>query len=137
MSTRIIKAFTLTILCAIYAAGIQAQDARVKSADNEFIMEIYREPTDVRLVFYFTDASKYSYLIIEKEEGDGQFRQCAYIDLRTQDSYGGAIEAKDNYPTSPLNDCQYRVRTVTTDRIERIYPPLRLPAAKADSHEGK
>lgn len=104
----------------------KSQDYKLKSADGEFIMEVEREPSSVKVTFYFTDPSRYSYLIIEREM-DGQFRQCGYMDMKN--SYGGAIEVYDNYPPSDLEDCNYRVRTVTTDKIERIYPPVRLPAA--------
>ena len=120
----------LTFACLFLFSGVENtpnQGTKEESQDGEFTVEIIREGTYVKFIFVFVEPKKYSHLTIEKNmQMEGSFRQCAYIDLKANNP---AIVAKDKYPFSKYEDSYYRVRTVTVDQIERVYPPIRLPAA--------
>lgn len=127
--TGIVKVLSFAYLLMFAGLGASPQaSTKEESADGEYTVEMIREGNYIRFVFQFANVKQYSHLTIEKNQmAEGQFRQCAYVDLKG----AGPFEGKDKYPFSKYEDSYYRIRTVTADQIERVYPPIRLPAATA------
>lgn len=119
--------FLFLLVCSICSKA-QTEDYKLSSSDGEFAMEVSRENKAVKVSLHFTEARKYSHLFIEKSDDlKSEFRQCAYIDLREDAKSDGLVEKKDEYPRI-YSASYYRIRTVTTEGIERTYPAVRLPA---------
>ena len=107
-------------------------DYKMTSMDEEFTIEVTREEKTVKVVLQFTNPDSYSHAVVERLMGTpSQFRQCSYIDFKSQKITDGQIITYDLHPSKTIEDSYYRLRTVSVENIERVYPSLRLPAGKA------
>lgn len=105
-----------------------SEDYKLSSMDGEFTMQVSREEREVKIVVEFRDATQLSQVVVEKSDDiKNEFRQCAYIDLKTDLKKGNVAEKRDKY-SRIYSDSYYRLRTVTKEGIERAYPAVRLPA---------
>jgi hypothetical protein len=109
----------------------QANDYMMKSADNEVGMEVSRNDKGVDIALFFSRASQFEYVAIEKS-GDAQnnFSQCKYIKFNESANDSVVIVKRDTYPYSSTEDVFYRLKTITKDGVSRIYPSVRLPGIK-------
>jgi len=121
-------AITIMVFMTLFTK-VNAQDTIVKLINSEFTMEVHRDSAGVSVAVYLTTPANYSSIVIEKGQwSDGEFRQCADIDMKTQNANGGIITMKDNYPLNPFYDVYYRIKGTGIDGNEKIFPPLLLPA---------
>lgn len=109
-------------------SATQTEDYKITSMDGEFTMEVSRDKQEVKVLLLFRDASQYNHALIEKaDDVKNEFRQCGYVDLKSDPTPDGRVEKKDKYPRM-YSASFYRIRTVSKEGIERTYPAVRLPA---------
>ncbi len=95
--------------------------------DGEFTMQVSREDKEVKILLNFRDASQFSHALIEKSDDiKNEFRQCGYVDLKSEVNPNGDVAKKDKYPRMH-SASYYRLRIVSKEGIERTYPAVRLP----------
>lgn len=107
----------------------QTPEYKMTSMDEEFTMELVREEKVVKAIIRFAHPETYDHAVLERLMGaPSQFRQCSYIDLKTIKD--GIIVVSDLHPSKYADESLYRLRTISVENIERVYPALKLPAGK-------
>lgn len=109
----------------------QATDYFMKSSDDELAIEVSRGEQSVTIALYFTKASQYESVLIERSDNQQlNFSQCKYIKFNNSANDTVVLSKKDTYPMPFANDIYYRVKTITKDGVTRIYPSVRLPGVQ-------
>lgn len=122
--------FIWASICSTFL-GAQAPDYKMTSMDEEFTIELVREEKTVKVIIQFAHPENYAHAVVERLMGEpSQFRQCVYIDLKTQKAKDGIIVVHDLHPSKFTDESLYRLRTVSLENIERVYSSLRLPPGK-------
>ena len=102
-----------------------------ESVDNEVAMEVERGKGEVFMHLLVKDMNDYDHIIIERSaESPEYFGKCKYISCNDTKAADGALLEVDKYPYTASKDVYYRIKTVTKDGIERIYPSVLLAAAQ-------
>ncbi|MBL0308833.1 MAG: hypothetical protein IPP77_03890 [Bacteroidetes bacterium] len=124
----------ICLFAAFSSIGMSAQipDYKMTSTDEEFTIEVVREEKTVSVIIQFPHPENYHHVLVERLMGEpSQFRQCAYLDQKMlTTSENGAISVVDLHPSKTVDDSFYRLRTISIENIERVYPSLRLPSGK-------
>jgi len=91
-------------------------------------MQLSRVEYKVMVALYFTRASQFAYVSIERsmEEKRG-FRQCKYIQLGAGVNDSIVLVEHDKYAIPASEDAFYRLKTISIEGVIRTYPPVRLP----------
>lgn len=101
-----------------------------KSIDEEVAMEVERGRGEVLLHVMVKDIEQYDHIIIERSAESGSYYgKCKYISCAEAKTNNGYMLQKDKYPFAANKDVFYRIKTVTKDGIERVYPAVLLLAA--------
>lgn len=115
----------------MHAVFSQANDFFMKSSDDELAIEVSRGAQSVTIALYFTKASQYESVLIERSDNQQlNFSQCKYIKFNESAKDTVVLSKKDNYPMPFSNDIYYRVKTITKEGVTRIYPSVRLPGVQ-------
>lgn len=131
-STTFFRNIFLLLVAVVAGNALQAQnDYFFKSADGELAMELSRQQQSVTIALFITNASQFEQITIERSlDGLNNFGQCKYIKFNQSAQTNVVIVKKDEYPLSTIDDTYYRVKTVSTEGITRIYPAVRLPGIR-------
>lgn len=88
-------------------------------------LEAVREQEIVRLYLLVDDIEQYDQLLIERSDEFGaNFSQCKLISIEKGKYPNNYLELTDRYPVSTKMATMYRVKTITSDGIIRMYPPV-------------
>jgi hypothetical protein len=110
---------------------LQSESNSFVPADSEFVMQVSRINNEVIISITFNDSLIFDYAAIErKAEFNGEFSQCKYIPYAEVKTKGRHQVKKDIYAYAGANDVLYRLKLVTNDGVERIFPAINLPAVK-------
>ena len=98
-------------------------------------LEAVREHNDVRLYILVDDIEQYDEISIERGDGQNNFGQCKLIKVEKGKYPNNYIEVVDQYPLSPKMSNIYRIKTVTSEGIMRMYPSVTItyPELKAEN----
>ncbi|MES2621429.1 MAG: hypothetical protein V4615_11320 [Bacteroidota bacterium] len=123
----------IIISIAVSSLMLKAQDENsngiYKSVDEEVGLEIFRGTGEVKLLIQVKDITQYHHIVVERSaETLNYFGKCKYISSAGVKLTDGKISEADKYPYSAAKNVYYRIKTVTTDGIERAYPAVLLPA---------
>lgn len=112
-------------------AQLQSESNSFVPVDSEFAMQVSRINNEVIISISFNDSLVFDYAAIErKAEFNGEFSQCKYISYEEVKTKGRRMLKKDTYAYAGANDVLYRLKLVTKDGVERIFPAINLPAVK-------
>lgn len=118
----------MLLLCALFLPA-QDSESRIETSDDEFVFEVYREHGKVMLALTIRHPETYKQLLLERSgENLRSYGQCRFILIEKNVDYSKPIIEQDRYPLPASTDAYYRIKSVTTDGIERVYPPVRLKA---------
>lgn len=120
----------LVLLLYGFTAKAQSGTYSFTPADSEFVMQISREKTDVKIELTFNDSLSFDHVAIERRADNPEFSQCKYISFDELKKRGRHLVERDMYPYAGSADVAYRLKLVTKDGAERTYPPISLPAVK-------
>lgn len=88
-------------------------------------LEAVRDQEIVKLYLLVDDIGQYEQLLIERsDEFGGNFSQCKLISIENGKYPNNYLELTDRYPVSTKMATMYRVKTITSDGIIRMYPPV-------------
>ncbi len=88
-------------------------------------LEAVREQEIVKLYLLVDDIEQYEQLLIERSDEFGaNFAQCKLISIEKGKYPNNYLELTDRYPVSTKMATMYRVKTITSDGIIRMYPPV-------------
>jgi len=135
MNKFIYAAFLIFFIgCSDAFAGHPAADKfnySFKSANDEVGMVVVRGKKDVALHLLVKDMSKYDHIVIERSNEPVKFyNRCKFISCFDATTEKTDLTEIDNRPYDKNANVYYRVKTITKDGIERVYPPVLLPAVK-------
>jgi hypothetical protein len=109
----------------------QSESSSFVPVDSEFIMQVSRINNEVVISITFNDSLVFDYAAIErKAEFNGEFSQCKYISYEEVKTKGRHLVKKDTYAYAGANNVLYRLKLVTKDGAQRIFPAINLPAVK-------
>jgi hypothetical protein len=128
-----LPAFLLLTICSFMTSAQPDNPKGVyKSVDDEVSLEVQRGTGDVKLLMEIKDISQYHHIIVERSaETPNYFGKCKYISVDGLKTADGKLSEADKYPYSATKNVYYRIKTITTDGIERAYPAVLLPAIAA------
>lgn len=102
-----------------------------KSADGELAMELSREGQSVNIALFLTNASQFEEVMIERSlDAFNNFGQCKYIKFNGSAQPNVVIVKRDDFPLTSVDEAYYRIKTVSTEGVTRIYPSVRLPGLR-------
>jgi hypothetical protein len=88
-------------------------------------LDAVREHNTVRLYMVIDNIDQYDEISIERsDEHQQNFDQCKLIEVQKGKYKNNYLEAVDQYPLPPKMGNQYRIKTVTSEGITRMYPPV-------------
>jgi len=120
-----------SFLLMSFKPGTPPAEYTFRSVDNEVAMEVERGRGEVFMHLLVKDMDQYDHIIIERSaESPDYFGKCKYISCNDTKAANGALLEVDKYPFTASKDVYYRIKTVTKDGIERIYPSVLLAAAQ-------
>jgi hypothetical protein len=124
----------LLVICSFvvmsFKPGTPPAEYTFKSVDNEVAMEVERGKGEVFMHLLVKDLNQFDHIVIERSaESADYFGKCKYISCNDTKASNGALLEIDKYPYTASKDVYYRIKTVTKDGIERIYPSVLLAAA--------
>jgi hypothetical protein len=128
--------FLALLLCNLAAKSQKADTPQSESssfmpADSEFIMQVSRINNEVVISLTFNDSLVFDYVSIERRaEFNGEFSQCKYISYDEVKTKGRHLVKKDTYAYAAANDVLYRIKLVTKEGAQRIFPAIDLPSVK-------
>ncbi len=97
--------------------------------DSEFMMQVSRIRNEVIITITFNDSLVFDYAAIErKADFNAEFSQCKYISYDEVKTKGRHLVKKDTYAYAGANDVMYRIKLVTREGAQRIFPAINLPA---------
>lgn len=122
----------LVVMVLSSVTVVKAQDT-IRQSNDQFSAELRRDSADnLSVMVSLNDPSKYSAIIIEKGRwSTGEFRQCAYLDVKNVIANISIFDIKIDYPLTPVYDSYYRIKLVTNSGDNVIYPALLMPAKQA------
>lgn len=110
-----------------------AQENSYVSADSLVQMEVKRDNKSISVALIFKADDHLDRLVIERSaQSSTGFTQCKYLKTNNSASDVITLDFRDLY-ASYISEYYYRLKTISTDGVERIYPPLRLRALAESS----
>ncbi|MFM2305349.1 MAG: hypothetical protein RLZZ367_18 [Bacteroidota bacterium] len=109
-------------------AGVPAEvNNSFVSPDDQFTLEVKRVTGEIKLHLNIKDMSQFDYVVIERSaETADEFGRCKYISGGKAQS--GDFNEVDRFPYEA--DVYYRIKVVTKDGNEQLYPAVMLTAVK-------
>lgn len=112
------------LLLAAYSTS--AQENVYLSSDSTVKMEVKRENKAIMVYLIFKSDDQLERLVVERSVQPGTgFTQCRYIKPNNSASEVITLGFRDNF-ASYIQEYYYRLKTISSDGVERSYPPLRL-----------
>jgi|GEM_PF-2886651 len=135
MSTKITLAVLALFLgAAVYAGGEEAVylqklnkelPHKFKELKTGVTLEVVREQKVVKIYMLIDDIEQYDEILVERSDEQQQnFSQCKEIKIEKGKYKNNYVELTDNYPLSSRMNNAYRVKTITSEGIMRMYPPV-------------
>ena len=122
----------MLMLCTGVYGHAQKTVYSVHSADDEIVLEIWRDKGNVMLSVKVSDSLALDYLTIERRpDFQESFTQCKYITNEDLKAAGGHILKKDVYAYPGSGSVMYRIK-VSQNGGTRTYPAVVLPALGKD-----
>ncbi len=88
-------------------------------------MEAIRVQEMVKVYVLIDDIEQYEQVLIERSDEFGtNFSQCKLINVEKGKYRNNYLELTDRYPVSTKMATMYRIKTITSDGIIRMYPPV-------------
>jgi hypothetical protein len=116
------------IVASCFSCMSQGTGCAMTAPGGDFEMHITRTKGEVMITVTFSDSLVFDYIAIErKPDFERNFAQCKYI---TWSELNGSrtIVSQDNYPYPGHGNVAYRLKLVSRDGPERLYPPVVLRA---------
>jgi len=105
----------------------QQRDNYMASADGAFAMGLLRERTRMVATVYLKDPDTYESINLERSSDPmHSFSRCKFVDLTEVKTNAGFVEVVDVYPFPPGEDAYYRIRVITKEGGELVYPSVKL-----------
>ena len=118
--------FALLVFCSLLAKS--QSDYFFKSPDGEIAIEVSRQQQTVTIALFLTNATQFESVSIERSlDAQNNFAQCKYIRFNESAQANVVIVKKDEFPLTSIGDIFYRIKTISTEGVTRIYPSVRLP----------
>ena len=91
-------------------------------------LEAVREKEVVKIFMLVDDIEQYDRILVERGGDDQQnsYSQCKEIEIDKGKFKNNYVEVTDQYPLSTKMSNQYRIKTVTSEGIVRIFPPISI-----------
>jgi predicted membrane-bound dolichyl-phosphate-mannose-protein mannosyltransferase len=132
---------TLAFIASFIAISMQAQQPATdsylqkvnKDVPHKFAaiktgatLEVIREQNNVvKIYMLIDDIEQYDLILVERsDEQQKNFSQCKEIKVIKGKYPNNYIELTDQYPLSPKMTNVYRLKTITSEGIMRMYPPV-------------
>lgn len=94
-------------------------------------LEAVRDQETVRLYLLIDDIEQFDQVMIERSDEFGtSFSQCKLLNIEKGKYRNNYLELTDRYPVSTRMATAYRIKTITSDGIIRMYPAV--PVRKSD-----
>jgi hypothetical protein len=148
MNSKYILAF-ITICIAISGHAQSFDDAvylqkinkdlphKFKSIKTGATLEAVREQKVVKIYMLIDDIEQYDEVLVERgDELQPNYGQCKEIHIEKGKYKNNYIEITDQYPLSSKMSNTYRIKTITSEGIMRMYPPVSL-ITEAEEHARK
>lgn len=98
-------------------------------------MEAIRIQESVKVYVLVDDIEQYEQVLIERSDEFGiNFSQCKLINVEKGKYRNNYLELTDKYPVSTKMATMYRIKTITSDGIIRMYPAV--PVTKSHDTTG-
>jgi hypothetical protein len=124
---------SLLFIFSLWAGKTVAQENSYVSADSLVQMEVKRDNKSISVALIFKADDHLDRLVIERSaQSSTGFTQCKYLKTNNSASDVITLDFRDLY-ASYISEYYYRLKTISTDGVERIYPPLRLRALAESS----
>jgi hypothetical protein len=104
---------------------------KFKSLKTGATLEVVRDHTIVKIYMLIDDIEQYDEILVERsDEEQVNFSQCKEIQVVKGKYKNNYVELTDQYPLSSKMANLYRIKTVTSDGITRMYPPVAIQSAE-------
>lgn len=127
----------LVVICSFVifiSTNAQTTDFFLKSPDGELAIELSREQQSVNIALFISNAQQFESVSIERSlDSQNNFGQCKFIQFNQSAQPNVVIVKKDAFPLTSVDEVYYRVKTISTDGVTRIYPSVRLPGIREAS----
>lgn len=127
----------LVVICSFVifiSTNAQTTDFFLKSPDGELAIELSREQQSVNIALFISNAQQFESVSIERSlDSQNNFGQCKFIQFNQSAQPNVVIVKKDAFPLTYVDEVYYRVKTISTDGVTRIYPSVRLPGIREAS----
>jgi hypothetical protein len=132
---------TIAFIALMIAASLYAQksvDPYIEKANNAVphkfkeiktgaTLEVIRDQHAVKIYMLIDDIEQYDEVLVERgDELQKNYSQCKVIQIEKGKYKNNYVELIDQYPLSPKMSNVYRVKTVTSEGITRMYPPVSI-----------
>lgn len=88
-------------------------------------LEAVREQNTVKLYMLVDDVEQYEQIIVERcGEQQNNFARCKVVQVQKGKYKNNYVEVTDQYPLPPKMTNQYRIKTITSEGITRMFPPV-------------
>jgi hypothetical protein len=88
-------------------------------------LEAVREQRVVKIYMLIDDIEQYDQILVERgDQLQNNFGQCKVVQIEKGKYKNNYLEVVDNYPLPPKMSNIYRIKTVTSEGIMRMYPPV-------------
>ena len=90
-------------------------------------LEAVREQTVVKIYMLIDDIEQYSEILVERSDEQQQnYSQCKVITVEKGKYKNNYVAVTDQYPLSSKMSNLYRIKTVTSEGIMRMYPAVAI-----------
>lgn len=138
MRSKIILVFiVLSASVSLYAQS-PAQNAYLEKINKQLphkfkdlktgaTLEVVREREVVKVYMLVDDVEQYDRIFVERgDEMQNNYSQCKAIEIDKGKFKNNYIEVTDQYPLPTKISNHYRIKTVTSEGIVRIFPPVAI-----------
>ncbi len=88
-------------------------------------LEVVREQKVVKIYMLIDDIEQYDQILVERsDEQQRNYSQCKAVQIDKGKFKNNYVELVDQYPLSPKMSNVYRIKTITSEGIMRMYPPV-------------
>ena len=135
--------YTIALLALLITPSLQAQNSVEASALEKInkdlphkfkvlktgaTLELEREPKVVKIFMLIDDIEQYTEILVERgDELQKNYSQCKVVEVEKGKYKNNYIELIDQYPLSSKMSNVYRIKTVTSEGIIRMFPPVTVP----------
>ena len=143
-----LKYFIAIALLAVSCAAVQAQafspqylaeinrklPHKFKSINVGATLEAVRVQETVKVYVLIDDIEQYEQVLIERSDEFGtNFAQCKLLHVESGKYRNNYLELTDRYPVSTKMATLYRIKTVTSDGIIRMYPAVAVSKSEVST----